>query len=291
LTGAKVGGTQSLVTSADPKLVQKAAGLKVSSGSLANLSDGGIVIVAAPTGGGFGGGRPRDPGSPEKVGDQVTVTSLAGDEVTLKVEAVQEFSIDAIFTNNMVTPATFTRLFGERPTTNAFIKVAGRKVGDVQSDIEKITDDYSGIAVFRGNFIGDIVDSVLGYIIGGINGLLAMSVLIAAIGVINTMTLAVIERRREIGLLRAVGMLPSEARSMVRIESVLIAVIGTVVGLASGAFLGFWLTRSLNEGGGFTFEWAKLGVILLVGLLVGVLASLVPSRRVSKMDVLDALEE
>ena len=118
-----------------------------------------------------------------------------------------------------------------------------------------------------------------------------MSVLIAAIGVINTMTLAVIERRREIGLLRAVGMLPSEARSMVRIESVLIAVIGTVVGLASGAFLGFWLTRSLNEGGGFTFEWAKLGVILLVGLLVGVLASLVPSRRVSKMDVLDALEE
>lgn len=287
LVGAQVGGEQSLVTTADPFELKQAAGTKTTAGSLLALDDQGIAVLGAPTGVGFGPGG----GTPKKMGDEVKVVSLAGDEVTLKVQAVLEFSIDAFFTSNLVTPATFGRLFGERPPTTAFVKVAGRGVSAVKADLEKLTDDYSSVDVRQGNFIGEIVDTVLGFVIGGINGLLAMSVLIAAIGVINTMTLAVIERRREIGLLRAVGMLPSEARSMVRIEAVLIALLGTVVGLVSGAFLAFWLTRSLDTGGGFTFQWTTLAIVFVVGLVVGVLASLIPARRVSRMDVLAALEE
>ena len=119
-----------------------------------------------------------------------------------------------------------------------------------------------------------------------------MSVLIALIGIVNTMTLSIIERRREIGLLRAVGMLPNEARRMIRAESIVISLFGTLVGLIAGIFLGYCLTRPIElPGASFQFEWLRLGLVAIAGLLIGLVASLVPARRVSKMDVLDALAD
>ncbi|MFC7307852.1 ABC transporter permease [Streptomyces monticola] len=123
--------------------------------------------------------------------------------------------------------------------------------------------------------------------------LLALAVLIALLGIANTLTLAVHERTRELGLLRAVGQTRAQLRAMVRWESVLVAAFGTAGGLALGAFLG-WVLVKASEGSGDTgFAFAvpplQLAVVALVGLAAGALAGWRPARRTARLDVLRAI--
>jgi putative ABC transport system permease protein len=125
-----------------------------------------------------------------------------------------------------------------------------------------------------------------------IYGLLAVAIVIALIGIGNTLSLSVHERTRELGLLRAVGQTRTQLRSMVRWESVIVATFGTVSGLAAGVFLGWGLVRALAaaEGlGTFAFPAGSLLVVLAMGAAVGVVAGLRPAWRASRMDVLAAV--
>ncbi len=121
--------------------------------------------------------------------------------------------------------------------------------------------------------------------------LLALAVLIALLGITNTLTLAVYERTRELGLLRAVGQTRAQLRAMVRWESVLVAAFGTVGGLGLGVFLGWALVRGADSSGvsAFSLPSARLAVVLLVGLAAGVVAGLRPARRAARLDVLRAV--
>jgi putative ABC transport system permease protein len=121
--------------------------------------------------------------------------------------------------------------------------------------------------------------------------LLALAVLIALLGIANTLTLAVHERTRELGLLRAVGQTRGQLRSMVRWESVLVAAFGTVGGLGLGAFLGWALVRASDSAGNgsFALPAGRLAVVLLVGLVAGAVAGLRPAARAARLDVLRAI--
>ncbi len=121
--------------------------------------------------------------------------------------------------------------------------------------------------------------------------LLALAVVIALLGITNTLTLAVHERTRELGLLRAVGQTRAQLRAMVRWESVLVAAFGTVGGLALGSFLGWALVRASDSAGtgAFALPPGRLAVVLLVGSAAGVLAGLRPARRAARLDVLRAI--
>ncbi|MFE4819038.1 ABC transporter permease [Streptomyces sp. NPDC056704] len=123
--------------------------------------------------------------------------------------------------------------------------------------------------------------------------LLALAVLIALLGIANTLTLAIHERTRELGLLRAVGQTRSQLRAMVRWESVLVAAFGTAGGLALGAFLGWVLVEASDGASDSTFAFAippvRLVVVALVGLAAGALAGLRPARRAARLDVLRAI--
>ncbi|GLW73388.1 ABC transporter substrate-binding protein [Kitasatospora phosalacinea] len=121
--------------------------------------------------------------------------------------------------------------------------------------------------------------------------LLALAVLIALLGIANTLTLAVHERTRELGLLRAVGQSRAQLRAMVRWESVLVAAFGTAGGLVLGALLGWALTRASDGAGtgSFALPAGRLAVIALVGLAAGALAGLRPAARAAKLDVLRAV--
>ncbi|WFB06397.1 ABC transporter permease [Streptomyces sp. LX-29] len=121
--------------------------------------------------------------------------------------------------------------------------------------------------------------------------LLALAVLIAVLGIANTLGLAVHERTRELGLLRAVGQTRSQLRAMVRWESVLVAAFGTVGGLALGGFLGWALVRASDSerAGAFTLPAVPLAVVALVGVAAGVLAGLRPARRAARRDLLRAV--
>jgi putative ABC transport system permease protein len=121
-------------------------------------------------------------------------------------------------------------------------------------------------------------------------GLLAMSVLVALIGIVNTMALSIHERTRELGLLRTVGMTPRQLRRTIRYESTIIALIGTVVGLGLGLFLGWVASRAAQDTfADFTVPVTSLVVIGIVGIIAGLAAGLLPARRAGKLDVLQAI--
>ena len=122
--------------------------------------------------------------------------------------------------------------------------------------------------------------------------MLALAVIIAIIGIVNTLALSIMERTRELGLLRAVGMTRRQLRKTVRIEALLIALTGTIIGLLLGTAIGAALIKSFGPDQaltGFALPWTRLVIVLVAGVLVGLLAAVLPARRAARLDPLDAL--
>ena len=141
-------------------------------------------------------------------------------------------------------------------------------------------------AAFMKNVSGDI-DTILGLCYA----LLGLAVLIALLGIANTLALSIFERTRELGLLRAVGMTRSQIRSVVRWESIIIAVFGTVLGLTIGTFFGWAIVRAMADKGidTLTVPVTSLAVVTIIAVFAGAIAAVVPARRAAKLDVLEAL--
>ena len=120
---------------------------------------------------------------------------------------------------------------------------------------------------------------------------LALAILIALMGITNTLALSIFERTRELGLLRAVGMTRSQLRATVRYEAVIIAVFGTLLGLGIGVFFGWSIVQALSDEGidKLVIPVPTLAIVTTVAALAGVLASVLPGRRAAKLDVLAAI--
>ena len=151
--------------------------------------------------------------------------------------------------------------------------------------------DYGiGTLQDRGQFIdgrSDIIDRSLFFIYG----LLALSVVIAIFGIVLTMLLAVYERRREIGLLRAVGMTRSQVRTTVRWESVLTSLYGAIVGVVLGLVLGYIVIVALRDQGlsKYAVPTTAVAIIVVAAFVVGVMAAVIPAWRATKLDLLKAI--
>jgi putative ABC transport system permease protein len=131
------------------------------------------------------------------------------------------------------------------------------------------------------------VDQILGifYV------LLGLAVIVSLFGIVNTLALSVLERTRELGMLRAIGMSRRQVRRMIRHESVVTALIGAVLGIGVGLFLAGLATTALaGEGLRFAVPVGSLVVFTLVAAIAGVLAAMGPARRASRLDVLKALQ-
>ncbi|MER0482730.1 ABC transporter permease [Streptomyces sp. Edi2] len=123
-------------------------------------------------------------------------------------------------------------------------------------------------------------------------GLLGMAVIIAVVGVVNTLAMSVFERTREIGMLRAIGLARSGIKQMVRLESVVIALFGAGLGIAVGVFCS-WAAGNLVSQGLPTYElllpWGRLALFVLIAVAVGILAALWPARRAARLNMLEAI--
>jgi putative ABC transport system permease protein len=121
--------------------------------------------------------------------------------------------------------------------------------------------------------------------------MLALAIVIALMGVANTLGLSIHERTRELGLLRAIGQQRWQAKSMIHWESVIISVFGTVGGVVLGTFLGWAVVASASSStlGVFAAPPGQLAIFLVAGALAGVLAGLRPARRAARLDVLTAI--
>ena len=126
-----------------------------------------------------------------------------------------------------------------------------------------------------------------------IYALLGLALVVAVLGIINTLALSVIERRTEIGMLRAVGMQRSQVRLSITLESTQIAVFGAVVGAVIGVFLGWAFVSVLAEEGLMEAQipWGTIAVVLVSSAVVGVLASLWPAYRAAQTSPLEAIAD
>jgi putative ABC transport system permease protein len=157
--------------------------------------------------------------------------------------------------------------------------------------VERATKPYAGVDVLDRAGFTEQQGAQLDQMLGLIYALLGLAILIALLGIANTLALSIFERIREIGLLRAVGMTRPQLRSAIRWESVIIALQGTALGLLLGMFFGWAMVRALEDEGLTVFRvpYGSLVVIVVLAALAGMLAAVGPSRRAAKLDVLRAI--
>jgi putative ABC transport system permease protein len=248
---------------------------------LDQLADGEVLIVE------LGEATPA-------IGSTVTYVTAQGATAEFTVAGVIKASIDALTMGNLVTEASFDDFVGEIAPTEAFIDTQDSTQSDVQDEIEEVTKLRPDITLTAGNAISQIVGQIFDFMISAVNGLLMMSVIVALIGIVNTMSLSIIERRRELGLLRIVGMVDSRVRRMVRFESVMIATLGTATGLAMGVFMGAAVVHAIDRlsDANISVNWSatQLLIVLFAGIVLGYLAALIPAHRSTKPPVLEAIQ-
>ena len=157
-------------------------------------------------------------------------------------------------------------------------------IEDVIKDLPTVTvKDPEGFAAEQAQQVNQFL-----YLIYGLTGL---AVVIAILGVVNTLGLSVIERTREIGLLRAVGVTRRQLRRMIRLEAVVVAVLGGVLGTLMGMLFGSTMVIALEDQGltELAFPWSWLAGFLVLAAAAGVFAAVVPARRAARLDVLKAI--
>jgi putative ABC transport system permease protein len=131
----------------------------------------------------------------------------------------------------------------------------------------------------------------LSVLLNVVYALLALSIIIALVGVVNTLALSVMERTREIGLLRAVGTHRRQLRRMIRAESVIVSLIGSLLGLVLGVALGSAVVSALSSSfvNTLAIPFGTIIVVLVLSALFGVVAAVLPARRAAKLDILQAI--
>ncbi|MBW8822443.1 MAG: ABC transporter permease, partial [Streptomyces sp.] len=278
---AEVDGKGRALTVTDPLALERTFDLGTVRGSLSDLGTDGIAITEKEA---------EKQGL--RTGDKARLTFTDGAKDTFTVRAVygqSELAGDYVITRAAWAPHRTQ----DSDTLVAVSFKDGVSTGAGKAAVEKVAARYGDPEVQTRDEYAQSSAGGIDMMLTLVYALLALAVLIALLGIANTLTLAIHERTRELGLLRAVGQTRSQLRAMVRWESVLVAAFGTVGGLALGAFLGWVLVKASDGASDSAFAFAlpplQLAVVALVGLAAGALAGLRPARRAARLDVLRAI--
>ncbi len=228
------------------------------------------------------------------LGSPVTMTSTDRQTVGTKVVGIYK-------DNQLLGPfVTGGDLFREvtptRIRTNIVVLVKatpGTNLASLRTALENATAPYLVVEVQdRAQFKGSVARQI-DQLLAILYALLALAIVIAILGIINTLALSVVERRREIGMLRAVGMVRPQVRRTIYLESALIALFGAVVGVALGLTFGALFVRTLRDQGleHIAVPWGQAGLFLVISGIVGVLAALWPAVRAARTPPLAAIAD
>jgi putative ABC transport system permease protein len=277
-----IDGTSAELAGVDAAEFGELYDLEPSSGTLADVGPGTVAVFSNTA---------TDKGL--AVGDTVAVTFARTGVVDLTVSAIFDERIaGAGETAWIVDLDTFEANVTDQYDRQVYVATAdGVDAAEARAAIDAVLVDWpNGTLQDRAEYaqaLSNDIDRMLNLIYG----LLALAVLIALVGIANTLALSVHERTRELGLLRAVGMARRQVRSLVRWESVMIAVFGTGLGLVL-ALAGAWaMIEALADQGvtSMVVPGARLAVIVGIAGVAGVVAALGPARRAARLDVLRAI--
>jgi putative ABC transport system permease protein len=170
-------------------------------------------------------------------------------------------------------------------------KAPDATLAETRAAVDDVVADYPGASVMDKAEFAESVYAPLDPLMALVYALLGLAIVIALLGIGNTLALSIVERTREIGLLRAIGMTRGQLRRAIRWESVIIAIQGTLIGLVLGLFLGWALTTALSDEGLEVFDvpWTTLGVVVVLAGVAGMVAAVLPSRRAAQLDILRAV--
>jgi ABC-type antimicrobial peptide transport system permease subunit len=190
-----------------------------------------------------------------------------------------------------ISTPTFDRSYLDHGNAYTFVDMRGGVTPESTARLERALAALPNAEVqTRGQF----THAQLAGLETGLNvvyALLALSVLVSLLGIVNTLVLSVFERTRELGMLRAIGMSRRQARRMIRHESVITTLIGATLGIAVGLTLAALVTRALShQGFVFAVPYGSLLAFVLVAIVLGLVAAILPARRASRLNVLHALQ-
>lgn len=278
---ADVEGKGRALTVADPAALAKSFDLGTVSGSMGDLGKNGIAIT-----------RTEADKQHLAVGDTARLAFTDGKKEPFTVRAVfgrSELAGEYVISREAWAPHRTQD--ADRLVSVTFKD--GVSAADGTKAVEKVAAAYGNPDVQTRDAYAQSSASGIDMMLTLVYALLALAVVIALLGIANTLTLALHERTRELGLLRAVGQTRGQLRAMVRWESVLVAAFGTAGGLVLGGFLGWVLVKASDGASDSAFAFAlppvQLAVVALVGLAAGGLAGLRPARRAARLDVLRAI--
>jgi putative ABC transport system permease protein len=277
--GFRVGTQTAFVTGFDPATIEAVTSLELRDGGLQGVGDGGILVsdrVADDHG--------------WQVGDEVPAAFGAAGSHPFRVAGI--LSDPGVLGDYAIGLADYERLFSQQLDAFVLVKLdPGADVDATETALERAVAPYGNVDVLDQASFREKQAGFIDQILGLITTLLAMAIVIALFGIVNTLGLSVYERTRELGLLRAVGMSRRQTKRMVRVEAVIMALFGALLGIVVGVFFGWALRRSL-EGEGVTELMIPVGtlfVYLVIAGLAGVVAAIWPARRAAKLDVLQAI--
>ncbi|WP_066946079.1 ABC transporter permease [Streptomyces lushanensis] len=279
-TSLKIKGKSPAASAVAPGDIERLFALSGVSGSLDSLGQDGIAVTdtAAESNG-------------WKLGDTVDVTYADGASARLKVGAVyteNAFLSPVLISRDLVAPHETKPYIAE-----VWVKMDGGASAAHEQALVDALGDNPGIAFMDQQ---DIRNTYGGFINTALNimyGLLAMALIIAVLGVVNTLAMSVFERQQEIGMLRAIGLDRGRVKRMIRLEAVVISVFGAVIGVMLGTFLAWAVGETFKDsvqGYALVIPWDRIGIFLVLAGLVGVLAALWPARSAAKLNMLTAIK-
>lgn len=226
------------------------------------------------------------------VGDEIEVTGPSGDEITATIEGItsrSRFIVDEV----ALPLETVRNEIGSPDDTTIFANFAeGADPVATRESIDGLLSDRFPSAEARSQeeFKADR-EAEIAQLIALIYVLLGLSVLVSIFGVVNTLSLTIFERTREIGMLRAIGTSRSQVRRMIRYESIITALLGATVGAVIGLALGIAAVSALEDEGLELAISASLPItVLIAAILIGVIAAIGPARRASRVNVIEAVQ-
>ena len=280
-TGAQIEGTPSTILALDPTDLDLVVDLGDPVGVL-DLGPGNVVM-----------GTTEAASLGVAVGDTVTVTFPETGEESLTLTAtVDESATTLLSAPYWVSLEDFTA--NVTSTLDGVLLVSAAEGTDLTATEQLIGDtlaDHPNVTIIDPDELVADAQAAVDQMLGLVTALLLLAVVIAILGIVNTLMLSVLERTRELGLMRAVGATRRQVRAIVRRESVLMAMLGAVTGTGLGTIAGVALSRALGDQGItlVSVPVVQLGVYLVVAATVGIVAAIGPARHASNVDVLRAV--